>query len=112
ILFLACSPSQAADSALDAISTDASVVIRFKTPKATLEKAKDLANAASKEFGKLVADKSARLGDAISNPELEGVDMESDWWMAVYAAPEKEEPDVVFIIPATDIKAMKQALGE
>ena len=38
--------------------------------------------------------------------------MEADWWVAVYAAGGEQEPDVVFIIAASDMKAMKAALGE
>ena len=38
ILMLASLPIQAAETALDAISSDASVVIRLKKPKATVDK--------------------------------------------------------------------------
>jgi len=102
-------PLQAAESALDAVSTDASAVIRLKNPKASIARLADLFDAVKKGFGDVV--RKAEIGKLISNPDLTGVDMESDWWVAIYAAGGNKEPDVVYLIPAKDIKAMKAALG-
>ncbi len=112
MLVLASLPIQAAETALDAVSTDASLVVRLKTPKAAVDKFAELADLVVKGSGDKLHEESADLGKMISNPKLTGVDMQSDWWLAVYAAGDKEQPDVVFIIPASDLKAMKEALGE
>ncbi len=112
LLVLASLPIQAAETALDAISTDASLVIRMKKPKATIGKVAELADLVVQGSGDHIRGNSGKLGEMISNPTLAGVNMEADWWVAVYAAGGEQEPDVVFIIPASDIKAMKAALGE
>jgi hypothetical protein len=112
ILLLASLPARAAENPLDAVSTDASAVIRLKTPRATIGKVADLAELVVKGSGDQIRQQSAAIGLAISNPTLAGVDQESDWWVAVYAKGGDNEPDVVFIVPATDLKVMKDALGE
>ncbi len=112
ILALASLPIQAAETAFDAISTDASVVVRLKKPKATIEKVADLADLVAKGTGDQIRSQSSAIGLAISNPTLAGVDMEADWWLAVYASGGEAQPEVVFIVPASDMAAMKEALGE
>ncbi len=112
ILVLVSLPLQAAENALDAVSTDASAVIRLKKPLATIAKVADLAELVVKGSGDQIRQQSAAIGLAISNPTLAGVDQESDWWVAIYAKGGEKEPDVVFIIPATDLKAMKEGLGD
>jgi hypothetical protein len=112
ILVLASLPVQAAETALDAVSIDASLVVRLKNPKTTIGKFADLADLVVKKSGDKIRENSADLGQMISNPTLAGVDMESDWWLAVYASGGEEKADVVFIVPASDMKAMKEALGE
>jgi len=111
LLLLAWAPIRAADNALEAISSEASVAIRLKNPKAAIAKTKKLAESVSKEFGDFIGERLDDIGELISNPKLAGVDMESDWWVAVYAESGKAEPDVVFIVPAKDLNAMKEALG-
>lgn len=108
---LAVRPVLAADAALEAISSDASVVIRMKAPKATIDKLADFVNQVQPGIGDQIRLQSAVIGLAISNPTLAGVDMSADWWVAVYATSPDAEPGVVFAIPATDLKAMKEALG-
>jgi len=122
ILLLVSLPVQAAETALDAISTDASVVIRFKKPKATIEKVADLVDLVVKGQGEQVRAQSAALGLAISNPTLAGVDMEADWYVAVYTDEDEDDakkkddanddPTFLFIVPATDLAKMKEGLGE
>ncbi len=104
----------AQSSPLDAVGTDAAVVLRLRNPKASVEKVAELVDAAKEGMGGQVRTQSGAIGMLISNPTLAGVDMEQDWYAAVYV-PEGEdkatgEPEVVFIIPATDLKAMKKAL--
>lgn len=110
-LLLAARPMLAADPALEAISSDASVVIRLKAPKATIDKVAGFVDQVMPGKGNEVRAQSALLGLPISNPTLAGVDMGADWWVAVYATGVNEEPGVVFVIPGTDVKAMKEALG-
>ena len=112
-LLTAAWPVQAAENALDAFSTDASVVIRLKKPDATIGKLADLVDLVSKGAGDQVRGQAEMLGQLISNPTLAGVDRNADWWVAMYATGEEnEEPDFVFVVPATDLKAMKEALGD
>ena len=103
-------PLYAAETALDAVSTDASAVVRLKNPKASIARLAELADAIKKGYGDHI--RNGEVGKLISNPELAGVDMEGDWWVAVYASSGKDEPDVVFLIPGTDLKAMKSAVGD
>lgn len=110
-LLLSTAPLRAAD-ALDAIASDASVVIRLKNPKATVEKAAAFVDMVQPGVGGQVRQNAMAIGLAISNPSLAGVDMNGDWYMAVYATAPHAEPGIVFVIPGTDLKAMKGALGE
>ena len=122
ILLLVSLPVQAVETALDAVSTDASLVIRFKKPKATLAKAADLADLVVKGAGEQVRGAESKLGEAISNPTLGGVDMEADWFVAMYTDDDEDDdgkkdddadddPTFVFIVPATDLAKMKEAVG-
>lgn len=105
-------PLAAAETALDAISSDAGVVLRVKNPKATVEKVADLVNQIVPGVGDQVRAQADGIGAAISNPTLAGVDRESDWWLAIYPRGGDQEPEVVFVIPGSDLKAMKDGLDE
>lgn len=105
-------PLAAAETALDAISSDVGVVLRVKNPKATVDKVADFINQVVPGVGDQVRAQSDAIGVAISNPTLAGVDRESDWWLAVYPRGGEQEPAVVFVVPGSDLKAMKEALGE
>ena len=106
----AVSPARAADPA-DAVPDSASVVVRWKTPQATLAKFADYVDAVQPGYGAIVKGSLPTLGQAISNPGLAGVDVEHDWWAIVFAESE-EKPAVVFVIPATDAKVVEEALPE
>lgn len=99
---------------LEAVGTDAAAVLRLKNPKATIDKIADLVDAAKEGFGGQVRTQAGAVGLLISNPTLAGVDMEQDWYVAVYvpegADKATDDPEVVFLIPATDLKAMKEGL--
>jgi hypothetical protein len=112
LALLSAAPIQAAENPLDAVSTEASAVIRVKNPLATAGKVADLAELVAKGSGDQIRQQTAAMGLAISNPTLAGVDQAAEWWVAVYAHGAEKDPDVVFIIPATDIKAMKEGLGD
>src|SRR5262245_45452115 len=87
----------AAENALDAISTDASVVIRLKSPSATIDKVAELVNQVVPGAGEEIKKNADGIGFAISNPTLAGVDKSADWWVAVYASADRQEPGVVFV---------------
>jgi hypothetical protein len=109
---IAARPMAAAENALDAISSDAGVVVRLKNPQATIEKVADLVNEIVPGVGEQVRAQADGIGLAISNPTLAGVDKQSDWWVAVYPRGGEQEPQLVFVIPASDLKGMKAGLGE
>lgn len=111
-LLVAAGPLLAAENALDAVSSDAGVVVRVKSPKATIDKVADFVNQVVPGVGDQIRAQADGMGLAISNPTLAGVDKESDWWLAVYPRGGEQEPEVVFIIPGSDLKAMKEGLGD
>ena len=76
----------AADSPLAAFDNQADVIIRLKNPKATIEKAAEMAAAADEKMAQQVRDNSPFIGVLISNPSLAGVDQEQDWYVVVHVA--------------------------
>jgi hypothetical protein len=105
-------PVAAADHPVDAISSDAGIVVRLKNPQATIGKVADFVDQIVPGYGTQVRNQAAAIGILISNPTLAGVDKEADWWMVVYPKAGGQPPEVVYIVPATDLKAMKEALGD
>lgn len=103
-------PVQAADP-VDVVPDSASVVVRWKTPKATLAKFADYVDAVQPGFGGVVNGSLPGLGQAIAVPNLEAVDVDKDWWIIVFAEPQAV-PAVVFVIPTTDVKAVEEALPD
>ncbi len=95
----------------DAVPDSASVVVRWKAPKATMAKLADYAEAVQPGFGEAVKGGLPALGQVIRNPELDGVDIEKDCW-AILFAESGEKPAVVFVIPVTDAKAVEDALPD
>lgn len=99
-----------AEGGLDLIPADAAIVIRLKAPEATIAKVGNFANQIQPGLGFFVQGQAPALGVAISNPTLGGVDLKNDWYVAAF--PKKDgEPDVVFVVPATDSDAMQEAVG-
>jgi hypothetical protein len=118
MLLAAGLPIQAADTALDAVTQEASLVIRLKKPKASVDKIAEMVDLIVPGQGDEIRNQKEFLGQAISNPNLAGVDMETDWYVAMYTDEAEnskagnDEPAFLFIVPATDLKAMKEALGD
>lgn len=106
ILFV--SISQAADPA-DAVPDSVSVVLRVKAPQTTLGNLGDFVDAVQSGAGASVKGSLSALGLAISNPTLAGVDTEKDWWAIVFAE-SQQRPSLVFVVPATDVDALKNGL--
>lgn len=103
--------ASAADAPLEIVPQSASAVVRLKNPDATIDTVVEFVNAVQPGMGGTVRAQAQGIGILISNQNLTGVDRSKDWWFTVFAAKEAE-PGVVFVIPATDAAAMKQALGE
>ncbi len=100
---------QAAENPVSAFSQEVGVVIRLKDPQKTLKKAGDLAMKVDRKFGLQVQLGMPALGQMISNPSLKGVDKNADWWVAVFPV-QDGDPGVVFAIPASDPKALQEAV--
>ncbi len=96
---------------LDLIPADATAVIRLKSPEATIGKVGNFANAVQPGLGFMVQGQAPGLGVVISNPTLGGVDLKQDWYVAIFAV-KGAEPSVVFIVPATDVKALQGGVGD
>jgi len=105
-------PLLAADGALTAVSTEAGAVLRLKAPKATIDSIASFVDMIQPGIGNQIRVQAQGIGMAISNPTLGGVDMNKDWYLAAFFPGGEAQPQVVFVIPATDLKEMKEALGE
>jgi len=108
---LAGSLAALAAGPLDLVPQNAGVVVRLKSPDATIAKVGNFANQIQPGLGFMVQGQASALGIGISNPTLAGVDLKQDWMIAVFPVA-NAEPAVVFIVPATDIDAMKEAVGD
>jgi hypothetical protein len=108
---LAAQLSVQAAGPLDLIPADATAVIRLKAPEATIGKVGNFANAVQPGLGFMVQGKAPGLGAVISNPTLGGVDLKQDWYFAVFAV-KGAEPAVVFVVPATDVKAFQSGVDD
>jgi hypothetical protein len=96
---------------LDLIPADATAVIRLKSPEATIGKVGNFANAVQPGLGFMVQGQAPGLGVVISNPTLGGVDLKQDWYVAIFAV-KGAEPSVVFVVPATDVKALQGGVDD
>ncbi|MFK7777126.1 MAG: hypothetical protein QM501_03235 [Gimesia sp.] len=95
-----------------AISSDASLVIRFNQPKETLQNISGLLNQVDETLtGVLTANLRTFLGRSIANPKLKGVDRSRDIYVGVYLSQTKQ-PGLLYVIPASDSKEIKSALGD
>ncbi len=109
-LFVSAQPLQAADNPLEAIPDTAGAVIRFATPKTTVEKVLNALNEIDPQVAAQARPMSQAIGLGISNPTMTGVDQEKDWWVGVFPQGQAD-PAIVYMIPANNITAMKETLG-
>ena len=109
-LFLFAGSLHAAD-APDLIPSSVSAVIRMKSPDKTVEGIAEFVNEVQPGFGALIQGQAGMLGVGISNPTMNGVDKNQDFWAAIFLE-EEEEPSVVFIIPDSDAEAMEKAIDD
>ena len=96
---------------LTRFSSDAAVVVRLAAPEKTIGQVADLVDAIQPGFGDQVRQQGDMIGVAISNPTLAGVDKTEDWYLIVFADADGP-PTAIFAIPATDPKALAEALPE
>ncbi len=110
-LMLASQMAHAADAPLSVFPSDTGVIVKLASPNKFIQNVADAVNMVQPGFGGIVQGQAQAIGIGISNPTLQGVDMDKDWWMGVFMQGE-DEPQVVFVIPATDIKDMEDAIDE
>jgi hypothetical protein len=115
VLVVACTASPLfaqAKSPLTAIPGDAAVVLRIKGYQGLLKKVGALADAVKPGTGQQVQLGGGFVaGGLIKNGTLEGVDLDGEFFVAIYAEKEKE-PGFVFVVPGKDLAAMKEAMGD
>ncbi|QDT97072.1 hypothetical protein [Gimesia aquarii] len=102
----------AAEIPESAISSDASIVIRLKDPKATSQKVASLINQVDENLSGVVGlNLRTILGRSISNPNLAGVDTTRDMCVGVFLSQSKQ-PGFLYAVPVANKNAFKEALGE
>jgi hypothetical protein len=94
----------------DALPDSASAVLRWKSPQKSLTNLANYANAVQPGAGFAIQAAMPSLGPVIANPGLAGVDTEQDWWSVIFVKP-AGIPVVVFLIPTTDMNALKTAMS-
>ena len=99
------------DSPWDLFSSDVGVLIRVHEPDRTIEKVAALAESIQPGMGDLVQQQAQMLGQAISNPEMIGVDQSRDWYAGVYVQ-QYSPPIIVFAIPAVNADDMVSVLED
>lgn len=104
--------SACAQSPLSSVPSDASVVVRFASVE-TLESSVTAFAEELEEGAGLNAAAALHemLGEVVQDPDLEGVDTTSDWYLAVFADG-TGEPGVVVMIPANDGDAILENIDE
>jgi len=107
-----CCPLLAqAKSPLTAIPGDAAILVRVSGFQGLLKKVAGLADAVKPGTGATVQFGGAAVGGLISNPTLDGVNLDGEFFLALFLDKEKA-PGTVFIVPAKDLPAMKETLGD
>ena len=107
LVLLRAVPAQA-EGPLDLVPESASVILRLKSPEQTIVKVGNYVNAGIPGVGFLIQGQAPALGVLISNPTLGGVDLKQDWYVATFMQ-KNAQPQVVFVIPTTDDKALTEA---
>ncbi|MCA8994104.1 MAG: hypothetical protein KDA88_19140 [Planctomycetaceae bacterium] len=101
----------AEDSPLDFFPESTALIIRLNEPDKTIDKTADFVDAIQPGFGQVVGQGADQLGQAISNPELVGVDHSRPWYVGVVLS-EDGPPVPMFVIPATEPDAFVDAIDE
>ena len=93
---------------LERIPDTALILVRLKSPEATIKKVADFAGRINDDYKPLVTRAAGLLGNVISNPAQAGVDRKRDWWLVVVGKP-GHPAEVVFGLPAAEENTMKRA---
>ncbi|MEZ5941332.1 MAG: hypothetical protein R3C18_08075 [Planctomycetaceae bacterium] len=101
----------AEDSPLDFFPESTALVIRLNEPDKTIDKTADFVDAIQPGTGQIVGAGADQLGEAISNPQLVGVDHSRPWYVGVVLS-EDGPPVPMFVIPATEPEAFVDAIDE
>lgn len=102
----------AAEIPESAISSDASIVIQLKQPKAMSQKIVSLINQVDENLSGVIGlNLRTFFGRSISNPNLAGVDSSRNMCVGVFLSQSKQ-PGFLYVIPVSNEKAFKEALGE
>lgn len=99
-----------ADDGFDLLPASASLVVRLQAPQTTIEDLAAFVNKVQPGVGGLIQGQAGSLGMLIANPSLDGVFMNSDWFLAVFVKP-VGPPDVVLLIPTSDVDKAKKAVN-
>lgn len=94
-----------------AIPESASLVIRCKAPKATWGKAADIVEAVQPGFGAAVRGSLPSVGPGIGNPKLQGVDVDKDVWVMIFAE-SQAIPTIAYMMTAKDVEDIKDGLSD
>ena len=101
----------AVDSPLEGIPETAAVLVRLKSPDATVKKVADFASLIKPEYGASVTGAAARLAWSSPIPASPAWIVSKDWWLIVFGEA-GAAPKIAYAIAASDAKMMKQALGD
>lgn len=124
---IACAPLSAVSAADDAqaekpaaegaspyglVPAETGVLVRFRNPRDAAARLAKLAGNIDPQFAPLVQQVSLGMGAMISNPTLEGIEKDGNWWVAVIPQTDAD-PHIVFIVPTSDVATFQAAiLGE
>ncbi len=97
-----------AEDALLRVPADAAVVLRLKSPDATIDRVAALADAVQEGLGTQVKDAAARTQ---SDPGLKGADLSRDWLLVMFAVA-GSPPEFVVSLPASDADTLAAAARE
>ena len=101
--------AHSAETPLDVIPKTVSLVVRLKAPKTIVDKASKISDVARLGLGQFIVGQWASIGQFIGNPNLDGIDQKGEFWIAVFFR-ELGPPDIVLIIPGSDLDDMKDAI--
>lgn len=112
LLFLSLASVSAAELPATAISKEVGIVIRLKQPQQTMQQISQLTSQVDENIsGLLTANARTIAGRSLSNPNWDGVDTSRAISVGVFFST-RQDPRLLFIVPAKDVKALKAALGE
>lgn len=101
---------RAAESPLELFPSHTTVVVRIKSVNQTLKKVISYADAVTPGAGIQLKFGVFGIWHAFGNTTLEGVDLDGDLWVALWAQ-KNEKPRFAYCVAVSNLQAMKLALG-